>query len=173
MSDFPTFSTIGDGYTHITPMSSEGMATTTTLSANVTWPSSNRAFYYPVRISRPVNLVKAFVCNGTAVAGNFDIGLYDIGGRRLVSTGSTAQSGTSTIQTVTISLTVAPGMYWLALVCSSTSARVYASTLSLPIAKAYGWRRENTALPLPATMTPVTYAGTNCFLFGVTARSVI
>jgi hypothetical protein len=70
--------------------------------------------------------------NGTAVAGNVDCGVFALDGTLIVSCGSTAQSGTSNFQIVTVTETLlAPGAYYLALAASSTSAQFQRNTYTL------------------------------------------
>jgi hypothetical protein len=55
------------------------------------------------------------VLNGATASGNMDVGIYDYAGTRLVSSGSTAQSGTSAFQDFDITDTLlGPGIFYLA-----------------------------------------------------------
>src|SRR5574343_386960 len=65
--------------------------------ASATWSSANRALYSPFRLGCTINVTDMFVANGSTASGNLDLGIYDERGTRLVSSGSTAQSGTSVI----------------------------------------------------------------------------
>lgn len=126
-------------------------------SASATWPTGNSAFYYPFKVRRPFNAVYMYVMNGAAVSGNVDLGIYDLAGNRLVSTGSTAHAGTSAIQTFNITDTLLyPGVYYMAMNCSNTtsqfqrwSGNVLATRLLGVLTQAVG----AVTLPNPATFT--------------------
>jgi hypothetical protein len=89
---------------------------------------------------------------------NIDCGIYADAGRkpgaRLVSTGSTAQGTASQVQFVDVTdTTLAPGLYWLALACSSSSATFFRTSLGAA-ANALHMFQQTSALALPATATP-------------------
>jgi hypothetical protein len=90
-----------------------------------------------------------FVANGSAVSGNFDLGIYDAAGTRLVSIGSTAQSGTTALQAATISpVPLSPGLYYFGLALDNTSGAVLGHTSNA--GRATGARMLASAFPLPA-----------------------
>lgn len=134
------------------------------------WPLANRAIYMPVALPSHFTLARFFWVNGTSAAGNVDIGLYDSAGNRLLSTGTTARAGTSTVQYAGVTDQTFPaGKYYLALVSSSTAAGGYVSTAvdDAVNAKACGVLQEDLGgTVLPATMTPATYTSTDLFVFG-------
>jgi hypothetical protein len=103
--------------------------------------------------------------NGATVSTsyNVDCGIYrdasGVPGARIVSTGSTQQGTASQVQFVDVAdVMLSPGVYWVALVCSTDSATFYRTPLtgtsSGPLASVARLRQEN-ALPLPATATPI------------------
>jgi hypothetical protein len=101
---------------------------------------------------------------------NVDCGIYADAGKkpgvRLVSSGSTAQGTASEVQFVNVTdTTLMPGLIWLALVCSSTSATLFRVAGSA-IYDALFRMQEAAALPLPATATPVESTGVNYYLCG-------
>src|SRR5437764_8221388 len=103
---------------HLTTASPASIANNTTFTTPVSslYPVSNMAFFMPVRVTRPYLFTTIFWFNGSVVSGNIDAGLYDIAGTKIVSTGSTAQSGTSVIQSVSIASTeIGPGLFYFAL----------------------------------------------------------
>src|SRR5688500_5012668 len=63
-------------------------------AASAAWPSANLALYVPILIPERITVDRFFSHNGAAVGDNLDLGLYTEDGTRVVSTGSTAQSGT-------------------------------------------------------------------------------
>lgn len=101
-------------------------ANLSTLSMITTWPTANKAFIVPFRIRNVPWVARgAFVLNGSAVSGDVDVGIYDRRGNRLVSTGATAQAGTSAAQRISLTpTTLQPGLYWMALSVSNTTGRV-------------------------------------------------
>src|SRR5262249_28090905 len=87
------------------------------------WPANNRAIYVPFELDHPMLVVRMWVFNGGTTSGNLDVGLYSADGTRLVSAGSTAQSGTSQIQMIDITDTMLDrGAFYMALSSSTTSA---------------------------------------------------
>jgi hypothetical protein len=92
---------------------------------NARWPTANLAIGWPIWVTCSDSFIatQAFVMNGDAVAGNLDLGVYDLAGNRLASTGSTAQAGVNTLQIVNLSASVslAAGTYYL-FQASDTSA---------------------------------------------------
>lgn len=116
---------------------------------------ANKAWFIPFRLSVPVLAQKLSWANGTTVNGNTDMGIYTYDGVRLVSTGSTVQTGASAIQTVDIADTpLGPGLYYLALATSSSTATYRRSTLAtLSLARVLGIFMQLSAFALPATAT--------------------
>lgn len=146
--------------------------------SSAVWPEASRAYLFPIKIGEITTLTKAWSVNGTVVSGNLDIGLYDAAGTRLLSTGSTAQAGTSTLQIVDITdVTIPAGHYYLALAEDNAaatflrgswpiSAQNFAGVLSI----------DPDVFPLPATVTPTTLGGGNytpLFGFLVGPRTVL
>jgi hypothetical protein len=139
--------------------------------ASGAFESANRAIYMPVLVPVACAAQRLWWANGSAVSAayNVDCGIYaDAGfkpGARLVSTGSTAQGTANQVQFVDITdLHLVPGLYWIALACSSVSASFF--RLSYPqVAK--GMRlQQASALPLPATATPADGTDGGLYVFG-------
>lgn len=123
-------------------------------AASAVYPTANRALFYPVFCQEPFTARFMGIANGTAVAGNVDVGIYDVLGNRLVSSGSVAQAGTSTVQTFNIADTDIPmGWYFLAVACSSTTAQFMRMSAANQLLRAHCVMQMDTALPLPATAT--------------------
>ena len=61
---------------------------------------------------------------------------------------------------------LAPGLYWLGFTASSTSATFFRTALVGISTDASGRFEEASALPLPASATPVESSGTNIYLCG-------
>ena len=136
--------------------------------ASQAWPSNNRAIYAPVSIPARFTIARFFVVNGTNATGNVDVGIYDAGGNRLLSTGSTARSGTSVIQYIGVTDTSFPaGKYYLALVGSSTTGQYFRTMTNSAFIQISGWLLEDLgATTLPATMTPTASVNSGTFAFG-------
>ena len=122
------------------------------------YPTANRALFYPVTVQRPVIAQQMGVIVGTQ-SGNIDVGIYDENGVRLVSSGSTVV-GAAGVQTFDITDTpLAPGVYYLAMAVSNTTATFNRSAgLIVGALRGAGVRQMDTALPLPSTATFATIA---------------
>lgn len=143
-------------------------------AASANWITANRAISCPVIIERSMVVVKMFCLNGTAVSGNLDIGIYDSSGTLLVSSGSTAQAGTSTIQSFDIAdTTLSAGIYYMAMVMDNGTGTVARSNATATACGGGGQLQQNTAFPLP---NPATWAANGSAfipLIGITARTVV
>lgn len=141
----------------------------------VAWATANKAFYMPFSVDAPVTIVKMLVINGATVSGNIDVGIYDRGGARLVSSGSTAQSGVSAVQEFNITDTVLnPGLYYLACAMDNTTGTLEMWTPSASLSRSFGLAEQASAFALPATATFAALSGTLRFpCVGATQRSVI
>ena len=136
--------------------------------------TANLVVYVPFWVPESVTFTKMFWVNGTAVAGNYDVGIYTTDGTRLVSMGSTAAAGISQIQTVNITdTTVARGTYYMAIVSdtSGTTQKILAALPAAGIPQALGLLQQaSVTLPLSTNASPATFAKyTSAFvpLFGV------
>ena len=126
--------------------------------ASSAWATANTAIFVPIRVPMPVTVYKLAIGAGSTASGNFDVGIYDASGNRLVSSGATAK-GASTEHILDITDTViGPGLYYLALAASGTNNYVFytpAGTSPVPLQKArlLGCLEMATAYTLPATAT--------------------
>lgn len=134
--------------------------------ASNAWDTANNAYYVPFHVDHTIRVKSMALFNGTTVSGNFDLGIYDddgAGGRpgtRLVSTGSTAQSGITRWQAADVAdVDLAPGWYYLAAAMDNVVAFVHSNNLqtsaSTPVLRMFGVSQESAAFPLPAVATPV------------------
>lgn len=123
--------------------------------------TNNIAIYMPVRFPCDATIYKMcfMATNGT---GNYDIGLYNGAYAKLTSSGSTAMSAAG-LKTHTFSsdIRVTGGdLYYTGFSLSnSAGAAMVASFSTAPPLVGAGFAQESSALPLPATMTPVTMGG--------------
>jgi hypothetical protein len=98
---------------------------TTTTGTDVT-PSITETYIAEVFIPCTALLTGISLLNGSAVAGNVLLTIFDANGFPVVSTASTAQAGTAAYQAVPFSApttVTGPATYFIGLECSSTSAR--------------------------------------------------
>lgn len=118
------------------------------------WPTANRGLYLPIFLPAPFLVASFFCLNGTTATGNIDMGLYTYDGALIVSKGSTAQSGTSAVQILSVTATlVAPGRYYMAISASSSSATFIARTPVVTLQQRLGILEAATQLPLATAPT--------------------
>lgn len=144
----------------------------TSIPVSSTWHAANEAIYIPVRIPFPYPVRRMFWGNGSTAAGNVDVGIYSPGKGRIFSSGSTAQSGTSNIQYVTLGtdILLAAGTYYIALAASATTNAVWGFSYGGTSTRLTGIQRQSTALPLPNPGAPTATPVGNLVvpLFGIT-----
>jgi hypothetical protein len=101
-----------------------GAATTT--QGTDTTPAVTETYVARVKIDFNCTLTGIAVLNGSAVAGNMIVGLFNSAGVLVASSASTAQSGTAAYQQVPFTATYAakgPGLYFIGVQFNNTSAR--------------------------------------------------
>jgi hypothetical protein len=178
MSDWTNQSVLPDPLITITPASLCSIAphvgSLGTLSS-VAWYTANLAVFIPFRLARTILVTQMFSVNGTTASGDTDIGIYTADGTLLVSSGATAQSGTSCIQAFNITDTlVGPGLFYMAMSHSDATGTVMkGSGLGAVLSRVVGIGMQANAHPLPATFTLAAYTKTSHPYFGLTVRSVI
>ncbi len=145
-----------------------------TALASSNWPSANLAIFVPFSLSEEILVTHLWTANGAAASGNLDVGIYTLGGRRLCSAGSTAMSGTSTIQLFDITdYLLGPGEFYLGMSCSNTTAQFLRGvTGSANRGKLLGLAEQASALALPAAATLATYTQNYVPLFGLAMRAI-
>ncbi len=143
-------------------------------ASSAAWPAANRAVYVPFQVVSPLVVTQLFHWNGSAVSGNIDIGIYSVDGRRIVSSGSTAQAGTSVLQLFDVTDTVLPaGSYYFALAIDNTTGTTTRTSITVTVARTLGFFQENSAFPLPATATFALANSTVVPVMGLTTQAVI
>jgi hypothetical protein len=136
--------------------------------------SANLAIYVPFVISSRIIATQMFTVNGATAGNNIDVGIYTADGTRLVSIGSTAQSGTATIQAFNITDTeLGPGLYYMAIAMNGTTGTLYSSLPTARALRAMGCFNQATAFALPATATFASVANAYIPVFGLTTRSFL
>lgn len=141
--------------------------------ASAAWPSANRIIYIPFYVNQKCLARKISWINGTAVAGNVTVGIYNSALGRLVTSGTIAQSGVSSVQTADITDTdLSPGTYWMAMLSSSASAQFMRTNTNVGIMRMSGMFEESGTFFLNSTAT-VTPLSTNYMpLMSVSLRTV-
>ena len=145
--------------------------------ASAVWPSANLAIFIPFTLPEASTALAMFSYNGATASGNLDVGLYKADGTKLVSMGSTAQSGTSRLQTLDITDTVLPAgeLLYLAMAMDNATGTTFRLTGSANVGqlRACGVMQQASAFPLPSTATFATLTNNYCPVVGVAFRSTI
>jgi hypothetical protein len=142
------------------------------------YPVANLALYIPFTLTRPLLVKKLWVRNGSAVAGQLDMGIYQ-GTTRLVSIGGTNQAGIDLLQEFDITDTVIPAETRLYLAINSNTSgatqKVYAVTTATGalLGLAGCFQQAVGAVTLPSTATFATYAQIRLPLMGLAGRTLV
>lgn len=130
-------------------------------TASTAWPSANLAIGLPFRLAVPKTVYKmATGAGATAGSNNFDIGIYDQFGNRIVNAGATAK-GNSVEHIINVTDTViGPGLYYLVMAADGTGNYVMitptgSSPVPLQKTRLFGVVNVASAYSsgLPATLT--------------------
>ena len=122
--------------------------------AAAAWPSANLIIYSPVRIKSRVVARKMWFQSAATGTDNIDIGIYDRGGTRIVSSGAVAKGAVAQEQVVDITdTTIGPGLYYIGFTSTTTTNQFSRSLPTVPNMAAQGARTEAGAGTLPATAT--------------------
>lgn len=142
--------------------------------SNSLWPTANKAIFIPFVLRFPITVVRLWTNNATAVTDTRDIGIYSEDGTKIVSTGSTAGSGTSTLQVYSVTATtIGPGRFYLALANSGSASRFFATGVSAVRAKTLGVYEMTSAFPLPATATFATISSAYQPMIGLATTTLV
>lgn len=177
MSDFPV---LWPNMPTITPGSDESIGIGTGAASSVAWPAANRAYYIPFQLWSPFPVRRIFWANGTVVSGNVDAGIFasepgnGAAVTRLYSTGSTAQAGTSVLQSVAPTAFILPvGAYYLTLAMDNTTATAIRWSSGISVSTMLATAQQSTAFPLPASGTLARITTSFIPLVGITSSTVI
>ena len=141
--------------------------------ASATFSAANKAIFMPFPVFSPITIVKLFVINGTTVSGNIDVGIYTANVLKIVSSGSTAQSGTSAVQEFNITDTLLnPGFYYLAVAMDNGTAHLESWALSVMM-RTLGIAEASTAFPLPTNASISSITASRYPFIGATQRATI
>ena len=159
----------------ITPFHKDSLAAMlgSTLGSGA-YPTLNLAYYYPFILYQPIVVVKLFCYNGSIASGNIDLGIYDKGGTRIQSAGSTAQSGTSAIQSFDITdVLIGPGLFYLAVAMDNITGTLWRASIG-QAGRLMGIFQQSSAFALPSTATFAATSG-NLYLpmIGLTTRALV
>jgi hypothetical protein len=148
------------------------------LTASAVYPLADLAFYVPFLLCKPVLFSIVWCHNGTAVAGNVDIRIYDASGVALTPSVQAAQVGINAIQTfVPANIPwMGPGLFYIGIVLSNAAGRLYSGTMFANEAPGVtGMAQEQlgvgAALPNNAAFASIT--GNYIPNFGVSTRNFI
>jgi hypothetical protein len=155
-------------------MVSEGVAGSTAGSG--TYESANRGVWFPLLVPATCTVRRMWWANGATVnaSNNIEAGIYSDDGlhkpsTKVITTGSVAQGTASQVQFADITDTIlAPGVYWLYLSCSTTSATFFRSSVQSAIYAPLVKMEQGSIGPgsAPATATPAKASSSNIYLFG-------
>lgn len=142
-------------------------------NASAVWPEANLAIYMPFRTAQPCVISQLFVLNGAAVSGNIDVGVYNEDFTRLVSSGSTAQAGTSVLQVFNITdIYIDAGVYYMGVAKDDIIGTTNRFGFNLGVMRALGLAQQSTAFALPAVATPVSLSMAYMPYCGFATRSL-
>lgn len=143
--------------------------------ASAVFPGANKVFYMPLRVPVPVLIRQLYCLNGSVVSGNVDVGLFTLDGTKIISSGSTAQAGTTTKQLFNVTDTlIGRGCYYLGITLSNTTGTFQRITTALAPMSAIGLLTETTGgFGLPAIATFSTLANAYMPLGGLLAQTVM
>lgn len=163
------------GYHSISPYLQFGVGFLGAASVSVAWPTANKAIYMPVLLAEPLLVTQMWVENGATASGNIDVGIYDEAGTRIVSSGSTAQSGTSAMQVFNVTDTLlGPGVFYIAVALDNTTGTVHVwGSATTILGRATGALQQTSAFALPAVATFATLTTYGTWLAGFTGAATI
>jgi hypothetical protein len=136
--------------------------------------TANRSWLIPLSISESISVTSAFVLTGTTINGHWDVGVYDSSFALLGHTGSQTETGASSVNTAGLTLTLAPGHYWLAFSQDSTTGQYQCWSLSnTQRTRAIGMRNADSNFPLASTPTfTTTVVAGICPVFGISTYQI-
>lgn len=149
------------------------VATSQAYNAGAVWPVANKAFYVPVWLNRPATVYKLSTIF-TAQSGNYDIGLYDEFGHRLVSKGTAAVPAAGIAIADVADTPINPGGYLLALNVDNVVAAVRRSSVGVLVMRMCGLQEQSVgAVTLPATATFAVLSSAYCPLIAAHLRPTV
>lgn len=140
-------------------------------AASTAWPLANLALFLPVYIPQRCIAYSVGFGTGATAGGNWDIGIYDLAGNRLKSTGTQSRTASAWNSNDWADYTMEPGWYYVAMSADST-ANYSGLAPAAGLCESLGVCEMQSAfvLPNPATLVRTTRA----FIpsFSINLRSV-
>jgi phage tail sheath gpL-like len=126
-----------------------------TVTGSAVWPTASLSILIPVWLPEQIIVAQLGWVNGSVVSGNVDMGIYNQDGVLLLSTGSTAGSGTSALQLVNVTDTpIGPGLVYMALAVDNITATIErTNTGSVLTVACVGLVQVASNFPLAANVT--------------------
>jgi hypothetical protein len=149
--------------------------TATSTFASTAWYANNQAIYIPFALPWSYTINRVFCANGATASGNVAIGIYTLARVQLYGSASTAQSGTSNLQYISLGspITLAAGNYYFGIELSSTVGTIIMTTGITPtLGRMAGLYQEAVGtMPLPTTPTLAAWNSTGYPICGFTRTS--
>lgn len=123
--------------------------------ASATYPLTNLALYVPFSVSKVVTAYEGWALCGTGTGGNFDVGIYSSAGVRIASSGATARTASSIVNTSGMAnTTLVPGVrYYMAFSADDAAETYIAGARVAGIYEAMGILESTSSYVLPTNPT--------------------
>ena len=143
--------------------------------ASATFPAANRAIGYPFTLSEPWVITTLWVCSGATVGtNNVDVGIYDVAGTRLISSGAELTANANALQLFDITDTLlGVGKFFMAVSLNGTTDTLFRALVGATEKQALGMWQMASAHVLPATVTFANPGDTYVPLIGCAGRTTI
>jgi hypothetical protein len=112
--------------------------------------------FIPFRVSQSVTVTQIALGGGTTASGNFDGGVYDEYGNRLISTGTQGKVASAEVIVDVSDTTFGPGLFYMGMAADTTTGLIIGQNVGGPRASLLGCREMASAFVLPATATYAT-----------------
>lgn len=142
--------------------------------ASLAFPASNDALMVPFYLNNAVTIKRLWTANGGTASGNIDVGIYSRDSERIVSSGSTAQSGTNGLQFFDVTdFVLGPGKYYMAVAMDNTTGTLFRTNTVVVRLLMLGMAKQASAFPLPASITPAPLTAAYLPLIGAEVSSLL
>ena len=150
--------------TAITPFQDVPINSLNTMTINI----ANRAVLMPFSVARTTTVKRIAIWNGNSINGRVDVGIYNPDGTLRVSSGGFNHSGINAAQVFNITdEELPPGSYFMALVATSNTTRFFGPSLGTARVGQAGIKQQDSAYPLPSTVSVSTNYGASSVPFMV------
>ena len=122
--------------------------------AAVTWPLANLAIFVPIYFNEAGTIYEVGCGTGATAGGSFDIGLYDMAGAKIATTGTQARTASAWNPVNWTDLVIAAGWYYAAMAANGVDTYSGVSPAA-GLAEAVGVCEMQAAFVLPGTATLV------------------